>query len=264
MDKKLLDNVRRVFLDMDGTIYRGTTLFDCTLPFLEFLTSKNIKYKFLSNNSSVSCAIYVAKLKKMGIDVTEDNFYTSTHYAIDYLKENLPDAKKLYILAVPEVIAEFEAAGFIFEENDPDAFVLAFDKTIDYAKLCKGAYFMRKGIPSLATHPDVFCPTDKDEWLVDCGAMIACLETSTGVKLKVLGKPDPGLLRHAAMRENISDMKQCLMIGDRLSTDVAVGVNAGAVSCHIVDPTAEIVKVEGIIPDFAVKDLAELQSIWQN
>ena len=120
------------------------------------------------------------------------------------------------------------------------------------------------GIPSFATHPDVFCPTDKAEWLVDCGAMIACPETSTGCKFKVLGKPDPGLLRHAAARYGISDMKQCLMVGDRLATDVAVGVNSGSVSCHIVDPAAEIVKVEGIIPDFAVRDLGELQKIWQS
>lgn len=264
MKKELLDNIRQVFLDMDGTIYRGTTLFDCTLPFLQFLTSRGIKYAFLSNNSSISTAMYVNKLNKMGIPATADNFYTSTHYAIDYLKEQLPQAKKLYLLAVPEVRAEFEAAGFVFEENEPDAFVLAFDKTLDYEKMCKGAYCMRRGIPSFATHPDVFCPTDKAEWLVDCGAMIACLETSTGCKFKVLGKPDPGLLHHAAARYGINNMKQCLMIGDRLATDVAVGVNSGAVSCHIVDPSAEIVKVEGITPDFAVRDLGELQAFWEN
>lgn len=264
MNRKLLDNIRQVFLDMDGTIYRGTTLFDCTLPFLDFLKSRNIGYAFLSNNSSISTAMYVEKLRKMGIAAAPDNFYTSTHYAIDYLKENYPAAKKIYLLAIPEVRAEFEAAGFVFEENDPDIFVLAFDKTLDYQKMCKGAYFMRKGIPSIATHPDVFCPTDKDEWLVDCGAMIAALETSTGVKMKVLGKPDPGLLIHAAQRRNISDMKQCLMIGDRLSTDVAVGINSGSIACHIVDPTSEIHPVKNIIPHFAVKDLAELQKIWQS
>ena len=264
MKRKLLDNIRQVFLDMDGTIYRGTTLFDCTLPFLEFLRTRNIGYAFLSNNSSISTGMYIEKLRKMGIDAAAENFYTSTHYAIDYLKEKLPQAEKIYLLAVPEVKAEFEAAGFKMVEKDPDAFVLAFDKTLTYEKMCKGAYFMRCGIPSLATHPDVFCPTDKDEWLVDCGAMISALEVSTGIKMKVLGKPDPGLLLHAAARYGIDDMKKCLMIGDRLSTDVAVGVNSGAVSCHIADPSAEIVKVEGIVPDFSVKNLAGLQEIWQS
>ena len=264
MKRELLDNIRQVFLDMDGTIYRGTTLFDCTLPFLEFLRTRNIGYAFLSNNSSISTGMYIEKLRKMGIDAAAENFYTSTHYAIDYLKEKLPQAEKIYLLAVPEVKAEFEAAGFKMEEKDPDAFVLAFDKTLTYEKMCKGAYFMRQGLPSIATHPDVFCPTDKDEWLVDCGAMIAAFETSTGVKMKVLGKPDPGLLIHAAQRRNISDMTQCLMIGDRLSTDVAVGINSGSIACHIVDPASEINPVRNITPHFAVKDLAELQKIWQN
>ena len=114
MNRKLLNNIRQVFLDMDGTIYRGTTLFDCTLPFLNFLQSKNIGYAFLSNNSSISTAMYVAKLQKMGIEAVPENFYTSTHYAIDYLKENLPGSTKIYLLAIPEVRAEFEAAGFVF------------------------------------------------------------------------------------------------------------------------------------------------------
>lgn len=261
MQYDFLKNIRLVMLDMDGTIYKGSKLFDCTLPFLDFLKSNGIKYAFLSNNSSFSTNMYVQKLQKLGVNAAADEFYISTHYTIDYLHKNMPQVKKIYLLAIPEVMREFEAAGFELTDQDPDAFVLAFDKTLTYEKLCKGAYFLRSGVPSIATHPDVFCPANTGEWLVDCGAMIAALETSTNKKMTVLGKPDPGILRHAAWRFNIDDMAQCMMIGDRLSTDISVGINANAHTCHICAEVNEFC-TEKIVPDMAVHDLGVLHEIW--
>ena len=256
-----LKDIKLVCLDMDGTIYKGSKLFDCTMPFLNFLKEQNIKYLFLSNNSSFSTNMYVAKLQKLGINAAADDFYISTHYTIDYLKRSMPQVKKIYLLAVPEVTAEFEAAGFTLTDKEPDAFVLAFDKTLTYEKICKGAYFLRSGVPSIATHPDFFCPAPADEWLVDCGAFIAMFESSTNKKMTVLGKPDPGILRHAAMRFDIEDMKQVMMIGDRLSTDISVGVNADARTCHINAEVNEFCD-KIVTPDMAVHDLGVLHSEW--
>lgn len=256
-----LKNIKLVCLDMDGTIYKGSKLFDCTMPFLNFLKEQGIKYLFLSNNSSFSTQMYVAKLQKLGINAAADDFYISTHYTIDYLKHNMPQVKKIYLLAIPEVMAEFEAAGFVLTDNEPDAFVLAFDKTLTYEKICKGAYFLRQGVPSIATHPDFFCPAPADEWLVDCGAFIAMFESSTNKKMTVLGKPDPGILHHAALRYNIDDMKQVMMIGDRLSTDISVGVNAGAHTCHINAEVNEFCD-KIVTPDMAVHDLGVLHNEW--
>lgn len=256
-----LKDIKLVCLDMDGTIYKGSRLFDCTMPFLNYLKEQHIKYLFLSNNSSFSTDMYVKKLQKLGIDAAADDFYISTHYTIDYLKRQMPQVKKIYLLAIPEVMAEFEAAGFILTDKDPDAFVMAFDKTLTYEKICKGAFFLRNGVPSIATHPDVFCPAPDTEWLVDCGAFIAMMESSTNKKMTVLGKPDPGILRHAAMRYNIADMGQVLMVGDRLSTDISVGVNAGAHTCHINAEVNEFCN-EVITPDMAVHDLGILHECF--
>lgn len=260
-DYGFLKNIKLVCLDMDGTIYKANKLFDCTVPFLDFLRERNIKYLFLSNNSSFSTNMYAEKLRKLGINAAADDFYISTDYTIDYLKHRMPQAKKVYLLAIPEVMAEFEAAGFELTDKDPDVFVLAFDKTLTYEKICKGAYFLRNGVPSIATHPDVFCPCAPTEWLVDCGAFIAMLETSTDKKMTVLGKPDPGILRHAAMRYGIENMNQVMMIGDRLSTDISVGVNANAHTCHINAEVNEFCKVN-ITPDMAVNNLGILHKIW--
>ena len=132
-----LKNVRQVFLDMDGTIYHGSQLYPTTLPFLKFLKSRGIGYKFLSNNSSFSTVEYVAKLARFGIEAFEDEFYISTDYCIDYIKANHPEVKKVFIMGMESIFPAFESAGFIVTDEAPDAVIVAFDRTLDYEKLCK-------------------------------------------------------------------------------------------------------------------------------
>lgn len=252
-----LSKVKHVFLDMDGTIYQGKTMYPTTQPFLDFLKSRGIGYTFLTNNSSCGMNDYAEKLTRMGLPAVPEDFYSSTNYCISYLQRKHPEIKKLFLLSVPTIRPEFEEAGFELVEDDPDAVVLAFDKTIDYEKMCRAAWFMSNDIPSFATHPDVFCPTDQPTFLVDCGAMTACLETATGKKMTVLGKPDPGMLITAAEKLGIQP-DECLMCGDRLQTDIAVGTNAGTVTCYIYHPGAP----ESDTPDYTLNNLAELIPLW--
>lgn len=258
-----LKSIRQVFLDMDGTIYHGGKLFPTTIPFLEFLKSRGVGFAFLSNNSSYSTAEYVAKLRGMGIETAPENFYTSTNYTIDYLKRNHPDVKKIHLFGMDCIRPEFEAAGFGFDDDAPDAVVVAFHRDFHYRDLCRTAWLLRRGVPGFATHPDVFCPTDLPTWLPDCGAITRCLEVSTGVTLKVLGKPDPGMLREAATRCGIT-VSACLMVGDRLATDIALGQNAGALTCQIFSPGADLVVPDGVRPDYRVDNLGELERIWNH
>ena len=258
-----LQKIQRVCLDMDGTIYRGSRLFPTTLPFLDFLTERKIGYTFLSNNSSYSIPEYVEKLRRMGLDAERSDFYTSTEYTIDHLRRSCPAVHRIHLLAMESIRRTFEEAGFDLDERNPQAVVIAFDRTLTYEKLCRTAYFLHRGIPGFATHPDVYCPTDRETWLIDCGAITRALEISTNTRINILGKPDPGMLREAAKRYGV-DPRQCLMAGDRLATDISLGIHAGAVTCHILSPGADLVPPEGIVPDYRVRDLGELQTIWTN
>jgi len=257
--RERLLHVKLVCLDMDGTIYKGGTLFPVTMPFFEFLRANGIERKFLSNNSSYSLAEYVEKLKKMGITATTDEFYTSTNFTVDYLRTYHPEVKRLYALAMPNVQAEFAAAGFEMDSDSPQAVIVAFDRTLCYERLCRAAYFMSIGVRAIATHPDPFCPTDQATFLPDCGALIACLETATGKKIEVLGKPRAEMLELAAAAVGAT-ARQTMMIGDRLYTDVKLGLNAGAVAVQVTE-YAEVHSAD-FSPDLAVKNLGELQLIW--
>lgn len=254
----MFEKLRQVFLDMDGTIYHGSRLFPTTLPFLEYLRRHGIGYTFLSNNSSYSTSDYVARLAKFGIAAAPEEFYISTDYAVDYLSRLPKPPVRLLWLGMDSVWESFAEAGFRRDDDDPEVVLVGFDRTLTYEKLCRAAWHLRRGVPGIATHPDRFCPTDAETWLPDCGAITALLESATGAKLKVLGKPDPGMLVEAARRKGCTPAES-LMVGDRLGTDIRLGVNAGALTAWIENTTSEIDRVTDVVPDCTIRDLGELR-----
>lgn len=234
-DEKLMEacrKIKHVALDMDGTIYMGSTLFPFTKDFLAMLTENGIGYSFLTNNPTKSIDDYLAKLKKLGIEASHDQMYTTAVATIDYLKENMPDVKTLYVVGTPSMEAEFRAAGFELTEPDaaekPQALVVAFDTTLTYPKLCRAAYLAAEGLPYIATNPDRVCPTDQPTVLVDCGSLTTCIEHATGRKPDiVIGKPNPDMLSGIRFRHGLK-AEEIAMCGDRIYTDVAMAQNAGA------------------------------------
>lgn len=262
-DLKKFSAIKAVFLDMDGTVYHGSTLYPTTVPFLDFLKARNISFTFCTNNTSCSKSEYAAKMQRLGVDVSRENFYTATDFLIDTLKKEYPQWKRLFLLGMPAMAEELTAAGYQMADDEPDAVIVSFDKQLTYSRLCQAAYFVREKVPGFSTHPDVFCPTDQPTCLVDCGAISRCVELASGVKLRQLGKPDAGFLRCAAARRGL-DAGECLMAGDRLATDIAAGYNAGCFTCRITGPGADLASYAPVTPDWSCRDLGELQKLWEN
>ena len=261
--RRLIAQVRHVALDMDGTIYSGGTLFRSTLPFLLSLKELNIGYTFLTNNSSKSAEDYLSHLRKLGLPAAPAQLYTSTQATIEYLREELPDIKRLFVLGTRSMSEEVAGAGFSLTadsaEDEPDAVLVGFDTGLNFRRLCRAAYWVKRGKPFIATHPDRVCPTDQPTVLVDCGSICAALEEATGrAPDAVLGKPDPRMLRgilhrHELLPENLA------MVGDRLYTDMAMARCAGAVGVLVL--TGETTEAEAAehspAPDLVVAGLAE-------
>lgn len=227
-----LSRIRHVALDMDGTIYMGSTLFPCTRPFLQELHELGIGHSFLTNNPSKSIDDYLRRLEAMGIPTVREEMYTSTLATIDYLREHLPAARRLFLLGTPSMVAEFRAAGFSeageTADDRPDAVIVSFDMTLRYERLCRAAWWVRQGLPYLATNPDRVCPTDQPTVLVDCGSICAAIAHATGRHPDItLGKPDPNMLRGILSRHSLQ-ADEIAMVGDRIYTDVETAHNAGA------------------------------------
>lgn len=225
--------IKHVALDMDGTIYMGSTLFPYTKSFLQMLTDNGIGYSFLTNNPTRSIADYLAKLAKLGIEADNDQMYTTAIATIDYLKEHMPEVKRIFALGTPSMLKEFEEAGFELAAADPndmpDALVVAFDTTLVYDRLCHASWLAtHKDLPYIATNPDRVCPTDQPTVLVDCGSLCKCIEHATGREPDlVIGKPNPDMLAGIRFRHGL-EANEIAMCGDRIYTDVAMANNAGA------------------------------------
>ncbi len=243
-----LANLRHIVFDMDGTIYLGSTIFDDTLPFLELLRRLNIGYSFVTNNCSHSRAEYVAKLRRMGIEAPADSVVTSSHAAIHYLKTHLPQVRRLFVLGSPGGNEDLALGGFTVVEDTPDAVVVAFDRDLDYDRLCRTAYLLKQGLPYIATHPDKVCPTNEPTVLPDCAAICALLETATGRKPEAIpGKPNPEMLQAVLDRHSLRP-DETAMIGDRLYTDVRMARDAGVLAILTLTGEASAAEAEQLPP----------------
>jgi HAD superfamily hydrolase (TIGR01450 family) len=253
-----LTRIRHVVLDLDGTLYRGDRVFAATLPFLERLRSWQIGYTLLTNNTSRSKSDYVAKLGKMGIAASESQIYTPADSAIAYLRERLPAAAEIAVLGTPSLCQQFEQSGFHVTWQSPQAVVVGFDTTLTYDRLCRAAYWISLGLPFIATHPDLVCPTDEPTVLVDCGAICACLTAATERAPLVLGKPDPSILLGLCARHRVAP-SELAMVGDRLYTDMAMAKKAGALAVLVLsgEATAEAAAASAEPPDLVLDDVGE-------
>ena len=250
--------VRCFLLDMDGTFYLGDRLIDGSLDFLAALERTGRTARFLTNNSSKSASVYAKKLERMGVDARYRDVISSAHAAAHYCMKTFP-GKKCYLLGNPMLREELLAMGMTLTEEDADYVLVAFDTTLDYKKMCVVCDYIREGKPYIATHPDFNCPTETG-FIPDMGAIMAFIEASTGRKADViLGKPYRGIVDEALSRTGFA-LGEMAMVGDRLYTDVATGVNHGMTGILVLsgEATMEDVKTSDVKPDLIFGRLAAM------
>jgi NagD protein len=238
----MLSDIRHLVFDLDGTIYRGQTLFPYTLESLEILESCGVTYTYLTNNSSISAKDYLQKIRRLGLCCREDNLYTSSLATIDFMRSNYPNLSTIYLLGTESLKMEFIDAGYrvIFgdEPDEPEAVVVAFDTTLTYAKFCKAAWWVKRGKLYLATHPDLVCPTDLPTILIDCGAVCKCIASVTGrIPDQILGKPNRLMVDGIVQRYKLNP-NEIGMVGDRLYTDIEMARRAGIIGILVLSGEA--------------------------
>jgi len=234
MDAQLKE-IDAVFLDLDGTIYLGGELIEGALDFLARCDEKGVKRYFLSNNSSRSVKQYVKKLQAFGIPAEEEDVLLSTHDLLSWLGAN--NITKTWLIGTEGMREMLEEKGIETESEEPQYVVLGYDTEISYNKISQASIFMHAGVPLVASHPDMVCPSP-DGGLPDVGAYLAMLKVTTGVDPEhISGKPNAGMILHKIEALGL-DPTRCAMVGDRLYTDLAMATRAGCVGVLVLSGEA--------------------------
>lgn len=253
-----LKKIKVFALDMDGTIYLGQQLFPFTKAFLDGLLRAKKEFIFLTNNSAKNAQDYLDKLKNMGLNVSKKQIYTSGDATIEYLNKIKPGAR-IYLMGTSNLAQDFEKAGFVLVDQNPDFVVLGFDTEFNYQKFDKAARFIREGAPFIATHPDYNCPLEGGDMLPDCGSLSAAITAATGVSPKVIGKPNKEMLEGLLNRTGIQKEELCI-IGDRLMTDIKMGHDFDILSVLVLTGEAKRSDLQNslILPDLILEKNVDL------
>ncbi len=242
-----LKKLKLFLLDMDGTIYLDNALFDGVINFLEHIRKIGGKYMFLTNNSSKSVDKYIEKLASLGIESVADDFLTSTNATVLHLKKK--DYNKIYAFGTTSFKEQLNAAGLNITdkiEDGIDCLCMGFDTELTFQKLEDACILLKNDIDYIATNPDWVCPT----WygfVPDCGSVSEMIYNATKKRPVFIGKPQPAMALLAMEKTGFSP-EETVLIGDRLYTDIACGVNAGINSIFVLSG-------EGTLDDLAKSDV---------
>ncbi|NTW03716.1 MAG: HAD-IIA family hydrolase [Oscillochloris sp.] len=246
--------------DLDGTVYLGENILPGAVDLFIQLRRTGRRIAFLSNNPTKNRTQYVAKLTQLGIQASLNEVVNTTYVMVEWLKANAPGAT-VYPVSEQALIDELSTAGFPISERAGEVqFVIAsFDRTFTYHKLQVAFDAIRAGARLVATNPDRFCPVPGGGE-PDAAAIIAAIEACTNTQCFVnVGKPSPIMARTVSTLLQIPPTR-CLMIGDRLQTDIAMGAEAGMHTALVLtgDSTRADLSTAPYQPTYVLDDLTTL------
>ncbi len=229
--------------DMDGVIYHGNNLIDGVLPFVTWLMEQEKHFVFLTNSSERTPLELSQKLKRMGLDVPVEHFYTSALATASFLKNQCPGGSA-YVIGEAGLLNSLYDAGICMNDVNPDYVVMGDTRTYNFEKIEKAIALVNNGAKLIGTNPDITGPTEQGI-MPATGALISPIEIATGKKAYFVGKPNPLMLRHA-MKTLGCHSEETVIIGDRMDTDIVAGIETSTETVLVLSG----VTTEKMIGDF--------------
>jgi len=258
---------RGFIFDLDGTVYLSDALIPGADEVIRLLRESGRKVSFLSNKPIQTREDYASKLTRLGIPTRPNEVINSTFVMTNYLKKTAPGAR-LFVVGETPFVEELKRGGFTITEEPKEIqyVVVAFDRTFDYHKLNVAFQAIKLGAHFIATNPDRTCPVEGGE-IPDCAGMIAAIEAVTTKKVElIVGKPSP-LIIEAALEVMGLKPDDCILIGDRLETDIKMGKESGIATGIVLTGVTDekTLKESPIYPDFIFQSIDDLKNlmVWR-
>jgi NagD protein len=219
-----INNKLGFICDMDGVLYHGNNLLPGAKDFVEWLTSENKNFLFLTNSSERSPRELKQKLQRMGMDVDESHFYTSALATALFLSTQMPHCS-VFAIGEPGLLNALYEVGLTFNDVSPDYVVVGETRNYNYESILRAVNLVNKGARLIGTNPDVTGPVENGI-APACRALVAPIEMSTGKQAYFVGKPNPLMMRNAKKLLGCHST-DTVIVGDRMDTDIIAGIESG-------------------------------------
>lgn len=210
--------------DMDGVIYHGNKLLDGVNDFLKWLYDTDKKFLFLTNSSSLSPKELQQKLGRMGLEVSEDHFYTSALATASFIASQAPGCSA-YVIGAPGLVNALYDKGITMNDVNPDYVVVGETSNYNYESLLKAVDLVNRGAKLIGTNPDMTGPAENGI-IPACRALVAPIELATGKSAYFVGKPNALMMRTGLKLLGVHS-EDAAMVGDRMDTDIIAGIETG-------------------------------------
>ncbi|GAB2885251.1 HAD-IIA family hydrolase [Uliginosibacterium flavum] len=252
--------VKGIISDMDGVIYRGKQLVPGAKDFVQRLHDSKTPFLFLTNNAEQTPLDLKLKLASLGIDgLTEGNFITAAMATATFLKnQNQKQHATAYVVGGGGLMSELYNVGFSISESNPDYVVVAKCSTLSYEQLKKAVRFIDHGAKFIGTNPDMIDPVEGGLEPA-AGTILAAISAATGKKPYIVGKPN-SLMMMLAARKLGAHPEDCVMIGDRMDTDIVGGMEAGMKTILVLSgvTTPELMTEFPYKPDYVFNTVGDI------
>lgn len=210
-------------IDMDGVIYHGNKLLPGVTEFIAWLEKEGKRYLFLTNSSERTPREIHEKMRRLGIEIGEDHFYTSALATASFLAGQKPGGSA-YIIGDAGLIHALYSVGFSSNNYNPDYVVVGETHGYNFEKIETAINLVLKGARLIGTNPDVTGPVENGI-TPSTRALIAPIEIATNRKAYFVGKPNPLMMR-IALRKLGLKREESIVIGDRMDTDIRCGLES--------------------------------------
>lgn len=285
--KQVLDSVDAVLFDCDGVIWRGEQAIPGAPEVIDLLKKNGKKVFFVTNNSSKTRRLYAEKMSLLGFNVAEEQVFGTAYCSAMYLKSVCQLQGKVYLVGSNAMKQELEAVGIqqtgvgpdpVFGRQadwanvplDPEvkAVLVGFDEHFSYMKLNRAMQYLNQGCLFVGTNRDSRLPLEGGKAVPGTGCIVQAVETAAQRQAQTVGKPNQFMFECVASQHGV-ERGRCLMVGDRLDTDILLGANCGLktlltlTGVNTVAEAQEHLKSgseerQGMVPDYYVESIADL------
>lgn len=255
--------IKSLILDMDGVLWRDTDQIGNLKTIFTKINQLGLSVAFATNNSTKTPDQYLSKFNGFGVDLSKAQIFTSSLVTADYLASIFPEGGSIYCIGESGLFSALSEKGFYHGSDSALAVIVGLDRAIDYRKINEASNIIRNGALFIGTNPDTTYPIPGG-FSPGTGTIVAAVAASAGKDPLFIGKPEIEIY-NSAINYLETPIKNCLIVGDRLETDIAGAHKIGAQSAVVLSGVASQSQIDNWLPspDFIARDLTNLLEILE-